>query len=86
MQNNDLCYIDSCEFSELNKNDTLLAHLAERFLQSLGFRLLSSVSRRPSYVFTFESSPLKVLGQTEPKLGREHGRPSIKIVYFVPIR
>ena len=79
MQNNDLCYIDSCEFSELNKNDTLLAHLAERFLQSLGFRRLSSV-------FTFESSPLKVLGQTEPKLGREHGRPSIKIVHFVPIR
>ena len=53
MQNNDLCYIDSCEFSELNKNATLLAHLAERFLQSLGFRRLSSVSRRPSYVFTF---------------------------------
>ena len=86
MQNNDLYYIDSCEFSELNKNDTRLAHLAERFLQSLGFRHLSSVSRRPSYVFAFASSPLNVLGQTEPKLGREHVRPSIKIVHFVPIR
>jgi hypothetical protein len=53
-----------------NKSFTLCCkrtQLAERFLQSLGFRRLSSVSRRPSYVFTFESSPLKVLGQTERK-------------------